>query len=84
MHMQKKAVKNWHLCFVRVCGHTLFLSQSSREKMKREMWVCTVKVSQVAKSTGCHAEGMTLPQVASSRKVPKGIGPALHCGNTHC
>lgn len=48
------------------------------------MWVCTVKVSQVVKSAGYHVEGMTLPQAAFSRRVPKGIVPSPHCGSTHC
>lgn len=48
------------------------------------MWVGAVKVPQVVKSSGYHAEGMTLPQVASSRRVTKEIVPPLHCGSTYC
>lgn len=84
MHMLKKLLKT-DICVLHGCvAAHLFLRQFSREKTNRKMWVGTVKVPQVVKSSGYHAEGMTLPQVASSRRVTKEIVPSLHCGRTHC
>lgn len=38
----------------------------------------------VVESAGCHIERMRLPQVASSRRVPKRIVPSFHWWSTYC